>query len=305
MKRLLITGASGFIGRHVVELARARFGDVHAITSRALGAQAGVVWHQADLLRAEETRQVLERLAPTHLLHLAWTVTPGAYWTSASNLDWLSASLELGRAFAAAGGQRMVCAGTCAEYDWAGGILSENTTPLAPTTLYGAAKLATGQVLEAFCRQVGVSFAWGRVFFTYGPFEHPDRLVSSIARALSRGEPAECTSGTQLRDFLYVEDLARAFVELLDSPLTGPVNLASGQEVAVRDIAAMLGRIGGRPDLVRLGARPMPEGEPERIVADVRRLGDELGFKAEVDLAVGLERTVTYWRQATLLEVPQ
>ena len=85
-----------------------------------------------------------------------------------------------------------------------------------PATLYGTAKHALHTLVE----RSGVSAAWGRVFFVFGPHEHPARLASSVASALVRGEPAETGPGTQVRDFLYSEDLAAAFVALLDSPMS-------------------------------------------------------------------------------------
>ena len=103
-----------------------------------------------------------------------------------------------------------------------------------------------------------MSLAWGRVFFVFGPHEHPARLAGSVAGALVAGQEALCSHGEQVRDFLYAPELAAAFVALLRSDVTGPVNMASGEAVALRELIEALAAAAGRPDLVRLGARPSP-----------------------------------------------
>lgn len=299
MKRVLITGASGFVGRQCVSPLLAKGFEVHAVSRKGPAADtpSEVRWHALDLTDADRVSELLARVRPTHLLHLAWYAEPGKYWTSAENLRWVSASLGLFEGFAAAGGRRAVGAGTCAEYDWhAAGLCKEFETPLAPATLYGACKHALRVVLEAYARQAGLSAAWGRVFFLHGPHEHPDRLVASVARALLRGEPALCTHGRQVRDLLHVEDVAAAFVALLDSNVEGAVNVGSGEPVALAEVVRLVGEKAGRPELIRMGARPAPEGEPPLLAADVTRLRDEVGWRPRFNLEAGLERTVEWWR---------
>jgi nucleoside-diphosphate-sugar epimerase len=201
------------------------------------------------------------------------------------------------RAFAEGGGTRAVLAGTCAEYRWEEAThCVEGETALAPATLYGTAKHALHLLAGRYAQEAGLSLAWGRVFFVFGPHEHPARLASSVARALVRGEPAETSHGTQLRDFLYSEDLADAFVALLDSPVTGPVNLASGEPRPIRALVEALGHAAGRTDLLRIGAREAPAGEPSAITASVARLRDEVGWRPARDLDERAADTVAWWR---------
>jgi nucleoside-diphosphate-sugar epimerase len=167
---------------------------------------------------------------------------------------------------------------------------------LRPATLYGAAKHATHAVARAYAREVGGDVAWGRVFFLYGPGENRQRLVPSVALALLAGREALTTDGSQIRDFMHVDDVARAFVALMDSGVAGAVNLASGEGVAVRDVITAIGEIVGRPDLVRLGALPRPAEEPRSLVADVGRLQQEVRFRPRITLAEGIAETVTWWR---------
>src|SRR5262249_15055807 len=152
------------------------------------------------------------------------------------NLQWVGASLELIQAFQRHGGRRLVAAGTCAEYGRSDAPCLEETTPLQPATLYGTCKHALQLMLAAFSNETGLSSAWGRMFFLFGPGEHSNRLVPSVIRALLEGRPALCSQGNQLRDFLPVEHAAEAFVALLDSDVTGAINIASGAAVSVKQI---------------------------------------------------------------------
>ena len=264
------------------------------------GPSGDVAWHQADLLEPAAARALVEAVAPTHLLHLAWYAEPGKYWRSTENLRWVEASLALLRAFARSGTapRRVVIAGTSAEYAWSQRThCVEGETPLEPATLYGASKRALHLVAERFAAEAGLSLAWGRIFFLYGPGESPSRLAGSVARALVRGEPAETSHAKQVRDFLHTADLGDAFAALLASDVEGAVNMASGDPVRVRDLVEALARAAGRPDLLRLGARPASPDEPAELTADARRLRDEVGWSPARSLADRAAETVGWWRE--------
>jgi nucleoside-diphosphate-sugar epimerase len=296
--RVLVTGASGFIGRHILRPLAERGFEVHALTSREppVEVEDAAHWHQADLLHQTGAEGVIEAARPTHLIHLAWYVEHGEYWNSQENLRWVGASLDLLRHFAEAGGRRAVLAGTCAEYDWSYSPLVESKTPLAPTTLYGVAKHGLHVVASAFAAQAGFGLAWGRIFILYGPGEDGRRLVGSVARALARGERAPCSHGRRFRDVLHVADVAAAFAALAASDVTGPVNIAAGKSVRISEIVGLLGWLAGRPDLILLGALPERPGEPEALVADTRRLRDEVGWRPRVSLEEGLRETLEWWQ---------
>jgi nucleoside-diphosphate-sugar epimerase len=253
----------------------------------------------ADLLDARACVELVERVRPSHLLHLAWYAEPGALWASPANVAWLQAGLELVQLFAAAGGQRFVGAGTCAEYDWSGsGICREAETPLAPRTLYGECKRSLHGVTERLYAEPGMpSIAWGRIFFLYGPHEHPQRLVPSVARALLEGREAPCTDGRQHRDFMHCSDVAEAFAALVDGEVEGAVNIASGDAVTVAEVVSVIGEACGRPELVRLGALPQRPDDPAALVADTVRLREEVGFTADRSLREGIFDTVAWWRE--------
>lgn len=297
MKRVIVTGATGFIGRHTLRILKERGFDVHAVTSKnVLNTCSDYSWHTIDLLDYQKIRDLLSKVQPTHLLHLAWYAVPGSYWTSEENFVWVQTSLELLRQFREQGGHRVVVAGTCAEYDWNYGYCKEYLTPRLPNTPYGTCKNAFYEMLNAYSQQTGLSSAWGRIFFLYGLYEHPNRLVSSVIRALLNQEDACCSHGNQIRDFLYVEDVAKAFVAILDTDIRGSINIASGKPVAIKELVYKIADKVGRPDLIRLGAISTSSNEPQLLLADVNRLSNEVGWFPDYDLDTGIEKTINWWK---------
>lgn len=300
MKRVLLTGATGLIGRHcLATLLRSGY-DVHTVSTRHTFAYPpGIHTHQANLLEPAQVAALLASVQPSHLLHLAWYTQPSAYWTSLENIRWVQASLDLLQAFVAHGGRRVVMAGSCAEYDWNYGYCAERITPLRPATMYGKAKHALQLLEDAFAEQTQISAAWGRIFFLYGPHEYPERLVAAVTCALVQKQPARCSHGNQIRDFMYVQDAADAFVALLESNVRGAVNIASGVPITLKQLIYRVADMLAQRDLVQLGALPTPAGEPPLLVANIDRLANEVGWRPAYELERGLEQTVRWW-QATL-----
>jgi nucleoside-diphosphate-sugar epimerase len=278
MKRVLVTGSAGFVGRHVLPLLDTNGWDV--VPARR---------SDADLREPAQADALVARVKPSHVLHLAWNAEHGRYWTAPDNEDWADGTIALARALVRAGGRRFVGAGTCAEYDWTAieGRCREDSTPVAPRTIYGRAKLRALNGVERAMEEARTSWAWGRLFFLYGPGEDERRLVPSVTRALKAGERAKVSAGTQVRDFLHVVDAARAFVALLDSEITGPVNIGSGVATSVREVVEAIARLTGRPDAIDFGAVAMAPGEPASLVADITRLR-AAGWQPTISLPAGL-----------------
>jgi nucleoside-diphosphate-sugar epimerase len=296
MKKIMLTGASGFIGRHCIPLLVSRGYEIHAITSRNNPPRDfGIKWHTIDLLNPVHVHDLMDSIRPTHLMHFAWYTVPGKYWAARENIQWIQASLNLFSEFIKCGGHRIVGVGTCAEYDWNYGYCSEHVTPLKPTTLYGVSKHSLHMMMEEVLKDSKICAAWGRIFFLYGPYEEPSRMVSSIIRALLQGKPAPCTEGTHIRDYLFVEDVADAFVELLESEVAGPVNIASGKPVYIRHIIELIVEKIGRDDLIQYGKIPYSPSDAPMVVADNRRLLQEVGWQQHYDLSEGLDKTISWW----------
>lgn len=287
--RILVTGATGFVGRHVVPRLLTAGYEVHAVSSRATQTVPCLFPITADLLKPGEVERVVDAVRPELLLHLAWYAKHGSFWAAPENFAWADATARLLRAFHEMGGQRAVFAGTCAEYDWDHGYCVEGLTPTRPRTLYGKCKDATRQYVQDYCESRGLSYAWGRIFFPYGPGEPPGRLLPSVLRALMRNEPVRCSHGRQLRDFLHVTDVAAALVHLATATASnGAFNIASGLPVRLAELVDLCASyFPGHPP-IQFGVVPVPEDDPPMLVGSPDRLL-AIGWRAQVALEQGIE----------------
>ncbi len=299
MKTVLLTGARGFVGVHCIEALLERGFMIHAVSSRGRfnNYPKQVEWHHADLHNAEHLLRLMAEVKPEYLLHLAWDVTHGEYWSSLENLRWVKSSLSLLQAFIDSGGRRALMVGSCAEYDWNYGYCTERQTPLAPATLYGICKKALNIITEGAGREAKISTAWGRLFFLYGPGEHPERLVPAVIKSLLKGEDVLCTHGEQIRDYIYVKDASAALTALLESDVEGPVNIASGRPVVLKELIGEAAGMAGRQQLVRLGALAASKDDPPLLLANTARLNEEVGWRPQYTLTEGLTETVKWWRK--------
>jgi nucleoside-diphosphate-sugar epimerase len=302
MMRILVTGARGFIGAHVV---RALGGRGHIVIAAVRNkkmvetqeSQLGDVhFVELDLNDDAGVRSAIHQIRPDVAIHLAWYTVPGKYWTAPVNLDCVSATLRFARVLAEAGCRRLLVTGSCAEYDWDHGFLSEECTPLRPRTLYGACKNALREILEMYCVEASMQFVWTRLFYLYGSGEAAERFVPSIILPLLQGQTAKCTSGEQIRDFLHVEDVAEAIVAVAASDFTGTVNIGSGQPVKIKTIVEAIAEILDCRERVVVGGIPDSPSEPPVLLADVRRLTRDVGWRPSHTLDEGLLLTVDWWR---------
>jgi len=300
--RVLVTGASGFIGSHVARTLLAAGCEV-AVWAR----HGNALWRLRDvvpqpaLLQGELSdvatlRPALSNWKPDACIHLAWYAEPAKYLTSPENIPALTASLTLLDELIKAGCRQVVMAGTCAEYDTDARLLREDG-PTRPTTLYAAAKLSLSLLGQQIASAAGVRFAWARLFYLYGPYEDERRAVPALIRALLREEAFPATKGEQVRDYLHVEDVASALCALAARGVSGIVNIASGVPVTMRQVMETVGEITGCTDLIRFGELPYRDWEPSYICGDNRRLCRETGWKPQYPtLKSGLSQTVEWWK---------
>lgn len=302
--RVLLTGATGFVGRHL----QSALGNlpnlvVHAVSRRPAASQpdgSTIVWHAADLLDEQHVATLLREVKPTHLAHLAWTTEHSTYWQDPANDRWAEAGVMLLRNFAESGGRRAVMVGTCAEYAWGfgDGVCHEDSTPLIPATRYGIGKHRLHLASAAVAHETGVSLAWVRLFQLYGPGENPHRLAPSVIQALLRDKTASCSAGTQVRDFIHVTDVASAIAALLANDFQGAINIGTGLGISVREFVEAISAELGQTQRVKFGARQLSPGEPSTLVANVTRLRATIGSWNPICLSRGIKDTVAWWQSA-------
>ena len=306
--RVLLTGATGFVGSHVARLLVRHGHEVHALVlpgdaeeelaKERLGEEGAKVTRvRGDLLDLSSYAGVLEKERFEACVHLGWYANPKDYLSARVNIDLLNASAQLGARLVDLGCRRLVMAGTCFEYDVAFGLLSESTA-LRPRHLYSTCKRALFEVMTHLTEGTATSFAWTRLFFLYGPHESRGRLVPAVIDALLAGEQARVTTGEQFRDFMHVADAAAAIVHVLENDaLTGPVNVATGQPVRVRDVVETIAGALDMKDRVAWGAVQARPNDPSFVCADVTKLR-ESGFRPNFDLASGLADTIAWSKKA-------
>ena len=212
------------------------------------------------------------------------------------NNEWVRSSLELLKTFHTQGGKRAVISGSCAEYDWNKSFLSEYSSPQKPATIYGKCKQQLQVKSQSFCNETDLSLCWVRIFFVYGPYEHPARLVPSVIRSLLKNEHADCSHGNQKRDLLFVEDVASGFVSILENEITGIVNIGSGHGVRLKSVVETIGDKIGRRNLIRMGALPSPQNDPPALIANTKRLTEEVGWSPKFNINTGLDQTIQWWK---------
>jgi nucleoside-diphosphate-sugar epimerase len=298
--RVLITGATGFIGQAMLPLLLAEDMEVVILGRHPYIAPSSPAsqprFIACDLLttRQETLNAHIRDFAPEALVHLAWYAEHGRYWQAPVNAEWFAATCRLVEAFCQNGGKRLVMAGSCAEYDWRYGYCQESLTPLSPHSAYGQAKAACCQWVLGRAAYYGSMAYWGRVFIPFGPQEAPQRLIPSLIACL-RGKIAPfAIYGDAYRDFLPVYEVSRAFLHLLTTHAPpGAYNIASGAPLRLRELVEKLAEL--------MGADPQPlqalmaprANDPAFLVGAVEAL-TQSGFTRRQTLLEGLKISLTH-----------
>ena len=300
--RLLITGASGFVGAKTLELALVAGHEVAAPVrpqspARRLAGFGGRYQRLSlDLNDRAALTAALADFRPEAIIHVAWAgVGNASRFDQCQISENIDAACGLVEAGAAAGCSAFIGTGSQGEYG-TGSTMRDDALP-QPSTLYGAAKVAALYLTRQLAAQNGMRHAWLRLFSTYGPDDNAGWLIPTLITQMLRGERPQTTLGTQYWDWLYIDDVARGLLSAATTPdASGVFNLGSGEAVqvrkaveAIRDLAApgmelVFGEIPFRPDQVM------------HMQANIERLKAATGWGPQVPFAEGIARTVEWYR---------
>lgn len=296
--RVFITGASGFIGSHVTKILISRGHQVAALTvpGDPMTRLQPLLGHFETISATLEDTNIFKKsidlFQPEACIHLAWYAEPGNYLDSLQNIQSLTSSLSFFQILINAGCRHIIAAGTCFEYDTNFGYLKEDT-PSFPASLYAASKLSCFLTGSGMASKANIPFAWGRIFYPYGPHEDLRRLVPAAISALKNGLPFPATPGEQIRDYIHVIDVASAFCTLMEQKADGIYNISSGSPVSVRHLLETAAGLMNKKNLIQFGAIPYRNWEPPFICGDNKRLKN-LGWHPSYSLLDGLADTITF-----------
>ena len=284
-KKVLVTGATGLIGKELIEPLKEAGFDIFAITIDKNNHNNGVHWIEGNLFDENFIKITIENIKPEYLLNMAWCTT-GDYLSSDINYKFLDAGKNLLKYFKGNGGKRAVFAGTCFEYKFKNEPLKETDELDSEKTVYTSCKNKLHNFAKDFCKQNNISFAYGRIFYVYGKNEAKTRLTGMIVDKLSHDEQVVIKSGNLYKDYMYAKDIAGAFVALLDSDVEDSVNICTGQAISIKDFALEIGMQMKKEKLVVF--KDEPSNQPPIIVGDNSILIDEVKYKIRYDLKNGV-----------------
>jgi UDP-glucose 4-epimerase len=291
--KVLVTGGAGFIGSHVVDALVAAGAQVHAVDNLSCGRvenlagalAAGAQLHAADVTDELAIARLTAAVQPDVLLHLAAHIdarrsVDEPAFDARVNVAGTAAILEAARR---AGARRVVLASTAAVYGEPDRLPTPESAQVRPTNPYGASKGAAESYLALYSRLYGLSTLVLRMANVYGPRQDPhgeSGVVAIFTGAAAEGRPVTVHGdGRQTRDYVHVDDVAAAFLLATSSTLTGVLNIATGRETSVLELAAAIG--------VEVLHGPPRAGEIERSCLDPSA-ARVLGWQARTPISVGL-----------------
>jgi nucleoside-diphosphate-sugar epimerase len=303
MSRILVTGAGGFVGAAVADLAARRGHHVTILVRNPASTRVAALSGRctvaiADLAADETVRAALVQASPDIVIHSAWEGVGGPARAGNIQFDNIRTTMALFDASIAAGARRFVGIGSQAEYGRHDRRIDESAAT-EPFLLYGAAKLSAYHLTRQRAGEAGIGFAWLRLFSPYGPGDNPNWLIPSVAAQILAGRTPRTSAGTQKWDYLHITDVAAGILAAAETESAqGVFNLSSGRAVSVRSIVEQIRDL-ACPNLeLTFGEIPFGPNQIMHLEGDCGRLCAETGWAPRIAIEDGLATVVDALRLA-------
>lgn len=302
--RILVTGAAGFIGRHLCTALADLGARVFALRRPASSATAWddrLEWCEADVADKEAIAAVIRHAAPQRVIHLAarTSVERGFHPSEAMIATNLQGTINLLQALEGIDYACFVQTGTAEEYG-AGTAPFRESAPLKPVSAYSASKAAATLFSEMYHRTLGCPIVILRPFLVYGPGQPPDKLIPQAILAALTHRDFPMTTGEQTREFTYIDDIVKGYLQAVTTPgaVGHTINLGTGETHRVIDVVRQIMQLTGSRMTLKIGAIPTRPGEIWTYQCDNTKARKILGWKPAVSLSEGLRKTIGWYRQA-------
>lgn len=288
--KILVTGATGFIGRAFCQEAVRRG---HRILALARKSDA-IIEPEIELAIGgiqETPWDTVKRFAPEAALHLAWVTEPGVYLSSPKNELWLEQSKIWFRRLIEIGVPYLAGTGTCIEYAPSNEPLHETTSRIEPAFPYSRAKASLFRWLQRESMDSALTWNWFRIFYPYGPGEHRHRICSFLIHQLRKDQSLALRTPTSIKDYIFIEDAARALCQVIEARISGAVNVGTGQGVSIKGLATRVAHL-LQADASLVQEAEQIDHDPTPIVIAENRLLQSTGWKQHTSLEIGLQRLI-------------
>ena len=298
--KVLITGASGFIGKNLINILDLDGCEIHAIYNQNKPSNnlKNITWHQVDLFKNREVEEVMMSIKPSHVVHLAWYAEHGKFWNSEKNNDWVDASIKLFEEFKKFNGKKFIVSGTKAEY-FDGEFFEEHLNSVFecseemlpnPDTLYGKSKNLLHKNLKNLDKGNN-SLVWARIFDTYGPHENEKKFCSYVIKSAQDNQVISCNNPQLELDFLHVKDIAKAFKVILFNNFIGTINISFGESISLKNIAEYILKKLKKEKLLDLNY----QSKDHRKIFGNNNILKSLSWSADYEIESGLDDLINFY----------
>jgi len=296
--RVFLTGATGFVGGYVLkQLEKEDFNILLLVRASKENFSSTIKSKKVDIILGDlsdidKWKNELIQFKPDTTIHLAWEGIPDyGVKTSVKNLKY---GLDLFEELAELGCKKIICTGSCWEYGQNQGEISENL-PVKSSNAFTTAKNALHYLGREIAKDKNVQFIWTRLFYVYGPGQRENSLIPHMIKCVKEGKKPKIKTPSARNDFIYVEDVARAIVAILEKCKQSTVyNIGSGYSTSIQEIIREICNCYNIEYIQK--SKQLSEYQAINFWADISKIRKEIGWEPKVNIVEGVNSTVTYYK---------